>query len=60
MGSTSVAGDRWVEESVVLELVIISDYWDFPGISVYENLPCNAGDMSLMPSWRAKIPHANN
>ena len=57
MGSTSVAGDRWVEESAVLELVIKSDCWDSPGTAVYKKLPYYAGDMGLMPSRRAKIPY---
>ena len=31
---------------------------DFPGGSVVKNLPCNAGDMGLIPGWGTKIPHA--
>ena len=29
-----------------------------PGGPVIKNLPCNAGDMSSMPEWGTKIPHA--
>ena len=31
---------------------------DFPGGSVVENLPCNAGVMGLIPGQGTKIPHA--
>ena len=31
---------------------------DFPGGPVVKNLPRNAGDESLIPSWRTKIPQA--
>ena len=31
--------------------------WDFPGGPVVENLPCNAGDMGLIPGWATKIQH---
>ena len=33
-------------------------YWDFPGGSVIENTPCNAGDVGLTPDWGTKILHA--
>ena len=36
----------------------IKDRWDFPGGSVVENLPCNAGDMGLIPGLgRFHMPH---
>ena len=31
---------------------------DFPGGPVVKNLPCNAGDASLIPGLGTKIPHA--
>ena len=31
---------------------------DFPDGSVIRNLPCNAGDMGLIPGGAMKIPHA--
>ena len=31
---------------------------DFLGGPVVKNLPCNAGNVSSIPSWRTKIPHA--
>ena len=31
---------------------------DFPGGSVVKNLPCNAGEVGLIPGWGTKIPHA--
>ena len=31
---------------------------DFPGSPVVRNLPCNAGDESLIPGWGTKIPQA--
>ena len=31
---------------------------DFPGGPVVKNLPCNAGDSSLIPVRGAEIPHA--
>ena len=31
---------------------------DFPSGPVFENLPSNARDLSLIPSWGTKIPHA--
>ena len=30
---------------------------DFPGGPVVKNLPCNAGDMGLIPGWGTKTPH---
>ena len=30
---------------------------DFPGGSVVENLPCNAGDANSIPGGETKIPH---
>ena len=33
-------------------------FWDFPSGPVVKNLPCNAGNMGLMPGLRTKIPHA--
>ena len=30
---------------------------DFPGGPVVKNLPCNAGDVGLNPSWGTRIPH---
>ena len=30
--------------------------WDFPGDPVVKNLPSNAEDGSLIPSWGTKIP----
>ena len=32
---------------------------DFPGSPVVMNLPCNAGDLNLIPGQRTKIPHAS-
>ena len=32
--------------------------WDFFGGQVFKNPPCNAGDVSLIPSQGTKIPHA--
>ena len=32
---------------------------DFPGGPVVKNLPCNAGDMGLIPGWGTKIPPAS-
>ena len=32
--------------------------WDFPGGLVVKNLPCNTGDMGLMPGQGTKIPYA--
>ena len=29
----------------------------FPDGAVVKNLPCNAGDASLIPGWETKIPH---
>ena len=34
------------------------DFKDFPGGPVVKTLPSNAGDMSLILGWVAKIPHA--
>ena len=31
---------------------------NFPGGPVVKNLPCNAGDESLIPGWGTKIPQA--
>ena len=31
---------------------------DFPGGPVVKNLPCNAGDLSLIPGRGTKTPHA--
>ena len=31
---------------------------DFPGGPEVRNLPCNEGDMGLIPGWGTKIPHA--
>ena len=31
---------------------------DFPGGSVVKAQPSNAGGVSLIPSWRIKVPHA--
>ena len=31
---------------------------DFPGGRVIKNLPSNAGDVSLIPGFGTKIPHA--
>ena len=31
---------------------------NFPGGPVVKNLPCNAGDKSLIPGWGTKILHA--
>ena len=31
---------------------------DFPGSPVVQNLPCNAGDMGLIPGRETKMPHA--
>ena len=31
---------------------------DFPGGPVVENMLSNAGDVSSIPGWEAKIPHA--
>ena len=33
-------------------------YRNFPGGPVVRNLPCNAGDMGLIPSQRTEVPHA--
>ena len=30
----------------------------FPGGPVVKNLPCNAGDLGLIPGWGTKTPHA--
>ena len=30
----------------------------FPGGPMVKNLPCNAGDLGLIPGQRTKIPHA--
>ena len=30
----------------------------FPGGPVVKNLPCNVGDMGLIPGGGTKIPHA--
>ena len=27
-------------------------------VVVVKNLPCNAGDLGLIPDWRTEIPHA--
>ena len=32
---------------------------DFPGGSVVKKLPFNAGDMTSIPGWGPKIPHAS-
>ena len=32
--------------------------WDFPGSPVVKNMPSNVWDMSLIPGWGTKIPHA--
>ena len=31
---------------------------DFPGGPVIKHLPCNAGDVGLIPGWGTRIPHA--
>ena len=31
---------------------------NFPGGPLVKNLPCNAGDVGLLPAWGTKIPHA--
>ena len=36
---------------------IKTEIGDFPGGSVVENLPCNAGDADLIPGGETKIPH---
>ena len=33
-------------------------FWDFPGDPVVKIPPCNAGNVSSMPGWGTKIPHA--
>ena len=35
------------------------DSRDFHGGRLIKNLPCNAGDMGLIPGWGTKIPHAS-
>ena len=40
------------------QLYLTSKYKDFLGAKLLKNLPCNAGDMGLIPGWGAKIPHA--
>ena len=32
---------------------------DFPGGSVVKKLPFNAGDMTSIPGWGTKFPHAS-
>ena len=32
---------------------------DYPGNPVVKTLPSNAGDVGLMPSWGAKLPHTS-
>ena len=34
------------------------DFWDFPGGPLVKNLPCNPGDMGLIPGLGTKIPQA--
>ena len=34
--------------------------WDFPGSPVVKNLPCNAGNVGLIPGQDSKIPYAMN
>ena len=31
---------------------------DSPGDLVIKNLPCNVGNVGLIPAWGSKIPHA--
>ena len=33
-------------------------FQDFPGGSVVKNLPCSTGDITSIPGWGTKIPHA--
>ena len=33
-------------------------FGDFLGGPVVKNLPCNSGDVSSIPGWGTKIPHA--
>ena len=32
--------------------------WDFPGGAAARSLPCNAGDVGLIPGQGTRIPHA--
>ena len=36
----------------------LRQFQDFPGGSVVKNMPSHAGDMSSIPAWGTKIPHA--
>ena len=36
----------------------LKNYWDFPGGSGVENWPCNAGEVSPIPSVGTEIPQA--
>ena len=48
----------FIQASLIRHTEIEKVIWrDFPGVPVVKNLPCNAGDMSLIPGWGTKIPH---
>ena len=41
-------------------MIKLVKYRDFPDGPVVKNLPCNAGDVGLIPGQGTKIPHAWN
>ena len=43
----------------ILFQVLRNDFiWDFAGVPVVKNLPCNAGDLGSIPGCKTKILHA--
>ena len=47
---------RETRETIMTPTLCMSQ--DFPGGPLVTNLPCNAGDVGLIPAFGTKIPHA--
>ena len=47
-----------VRMNIIKKSTNIKCWKSFPGGPLVKNLPCNAGNVGLIPAWGTKIPHA--